>query len=175
MGDCGGLAGPIARFPLEVLIAVGLLHSGDGDGQFVNIHRIKIGLGCGGFTGGNKHQQASKVIASLIAKRKTLGIPTNFLPLLHNVLLLLHTEKLEEDIYLISSSVDEAFKRPRSAEQSFVWQDGREKAPAIVKRLRSEAPNLEEHPKRKKVMNGLQFFKKIARMPLLHKAHFYRS
>ena len=103
--------------------------------------------------------QATKAYAKLTG-HKTVCVAKEFLPMLHNALHLMHSGKpnramasaIKEEVFLISSALEEALKRPRSAEQFFVWQDKTQTTPAIVKRLLSEAPTLVDPAKRRKVM-----------------------
>ena len=107
---------------------------------------------------------------------KTVCVAKEFLPLLHNALHLMHSGKpkktiasaIREDVSLISSALEEALKRPRSAEQSFVWQDKTQTTPAIVKRLLSEAPTLVDPAKRRKVMKEVPHYAEMGRTPVFN-------
>ena len=76
------------------------------------------------------------------------------------------SKKKEEDVFLISSALEEALKRPGSAEQSFVWQDKTQTTPAIVKRIFSEAPTLVDPAKRRKAMKQVPHYAEIGRTPV---------
>ena len=73
--------------------------------------------------------------------------PKEFIPLVHNTLSLMHTNKVtkpvsasaKEDFYMIRQSLDDVLKSPAPAEHSFVRQKGREATPWIVNRLLEEA------------------------------------
>ena len=69
---------------------------------------------------------------------------------------------------MISSALEEALKRPGSAEQSFVWQDKTQTTPAIVKHLLSEAPTLGDPAKRRKVMKEVPHYAEIGRTPVFN-------
>ena len=117
--------------------------------------------------------QATKAYAKLTG-HKTVCVAKEFLRLLHNALHLMHSRKpkkamasaIKEDVFLISSALEEALKRPGSAEQSFVWQDKTQTTRAIVKRLLSEAPTLVDPAKRRKVMKEVPHYAEIGRCVL---------
>ena len=119
--------------------------------------------------------QATKAYAKLTG-HKTACVAKEFLPLLHNALHLMHSGKpkkamalaIKEDVFLISSALKEALKRPGSAERSFVWQDKTQTTPAIVKRLLSEAPTLVDPAKRHKVMKEVPHYAEIGRTPVFN-------
>ena len=75
---------------------------------------------------------------------------------------------IKVDVFLISSALEEALKRPGSAEQSFVWQDKTQTTPAIVKRLLSEAPTLVDPAKRRKVMKEVPHYAEMGRTPVFN-------
>ena len=112
--------------------------------------------------------QATKAYAKLTG-HKTVCVAKEILPLLHNALHLMHSEKskwamasaIKADVFLISSVLEEALKRHGSAEQSFVWQDKTQTTPAIVKRLLSEASMLVDPAKRHKVMKEVPHYAEI--------------
>ena len=118
--------------------------------------------------------QATKACAKLTG-HKTVCVAKEFLPLLHNALHLMQSGKpkramasaIKEDVYLISSTLEEALKRRGSAEQSFVWQEKTQTTPAIVKHLLSEAPTLVNPAKRRKVMKEVPHYAEIRRTPVL--------
>ena len=117
--------------------------------------------------------QATKAYAKLTG-HKTVCVAKEFLPLLHHASHLMHSGKpkramasaIKEDVFLISSALEEALKRPGYAEQSFVWQDKTQTTPAIVKRLLSEAPTLVDPAKRGKVMKEVPHYAEIGRTPV---------
>ena len=107
---------------------------------------------------------------------KTVCVPKEFLPLLHHALHLMHSGKpkramasaIKEDVFLIWSVLEEALKRPESAEQSFVWQDKTQTTPAIVKRLLLEAPTLVDPAERRKVMKEVPHYAEMGRTPVFN-------
>ena len=119
--------------------------------------------------------QATKAYAKLTG-HKTVCVAKEFLPLLHNALHLMHSEKpmramtsaIKDDVFPISSALDKALKRPGSAEQSSVWQDKTQTKPAVVKRLLLEAPTLVDPAKRRKVMKGVPHYAEIGRTPVFN-------
>ena len=119
--------------------------------------------------------QATKAYAKLTG-HKTVGVAREVLPLLHNALHLMHSGKpkrtmasgIKEDVFLILLALEEALKRPGSAEQSFVWRDKTQTTPTSVKRLLSEAPTLVDPAKRRKVMKEVPHYTEIGRTPVFN-------
>ena len=119
--------------------------------------------------------QATKAYAKLTG-HKTVCVAKEFLPLLHNALHLMLSGKpkkamasaIKEDVFLIFLALEEALKRPGSAEQSLVWQDKTQTAPAINKRLLSEAPTLVDPAKRREVMKEVPHYAEIGRTPVFN-------
>ena len=109
--------------------------------------------------------QATKT-SSKLTGHKTVCVGKDFLPLLHNALHMVHTGKpkgtmstaIKEDVFLMSSALEDALKHPGSSDQTFVWQDQTHSTPTIVKRLLAEAPALVEPAKRRKFMHEVPHF-----------------
>ena len=119
--------------------------------------------------------QATRAYSKLTG-HKTVCVAKEFLPLLHNASHLMHSGKpkramasaIKEDVILISSALEEALRRPGSAEQSFVWQDKMQTTPAIIKRLLPEAPTLVDPAKRRKVMEEVPHYAENGRTPVFN-------
>ena len=117
--------------------------------------------------------QVTKTYSKLTG-HKTVCVAKDFLPLLHNALHMVHTGKpkrtmstaIKEDVFLMSSALEDALKRPRSSDQTIVWQDKTHSTPTIVKRLLAEAPALVEPAKRRKFMHEVPHYEEIGRTPV---------
>ena len=117
--------------------------------------------------------QATKTYSKLTG-HKTVCVAKDFLPLLHNALHMMHTGKpkrtmstaIKEDVFLMSSALEDALKRPGSSDQTFVWQDRTHSTPTIVKQLLAEAPALVEPVKRRKFMHEVPHYEEIGRTPV---------
>ena len=113
-------------------------------------------------------RQATKAYSKLMG-HKTVCVAKDFLPLLLNALHMVHTGKpketmstaIKEDVFLTSSALEDALKRPGSSDQTFVWQDKKHSIPSIVKRLLAEAPALVEPAKRCKFMHEVPHYEEI--------------
>ena len=117
--------------------------------------------------------QVTKTYSKLTG-HKTLCVAKDFLPLLLNALHMVHTGKpkktmstaIEEDVFLLSSALEDALKRPGSSDQTFVWQDKTHSTPSIVKRLLAEAPALVEPAKRRKFVHEVPHYEDIGGTPV---------
>ena len=76
----------------------------------------------------------------------------------------------QEDIFLITTVLKEALRRPGSPEQSFVWQDKTETTPSIVKGVLAKAPNFVEPTKRRKFMKAVLHYAQIGRTKVFNAA-----
>ena len=84
--------------------------------------------------------QVTKAYSKLTG-HKTFCVAKDFFPFLHNALHMVNTGKpkrtmstaIKEDVFLMSSALEDALKRPGSSDQTFVWQDKTHSTPAIVK------------------------------------------
>ena len=65
---------------------------------------------------------------------------------------------IKEDVFLMSSALEDVLKRLGSSDQTFVWQDKTHSTPTIVKRLLAEAPALVEPAKRRKFMHEVPHY-----------------
>ena len=117
--------------------------------------------------------QATKTYSKLTG-HKTVCVAKDFLPLLLNPLHMVHTGKpkrtmsraIKEEVFLMSSALEDALKYPRTSDQTFVWQDKTHSTPSIVKRLLAEAPALVEPAKRRKFMHEVPHYEEKGRTPV---------
>ena len=117
--------------------------------------------------------QATKTYSQLTG-HKTVCVAKDFLPLLLNALHMVHTGKpkrtmstaIKEDVFLMSSALEDALKRPGSSDQTFVWQDKTHSTLSIVERLLAEAPALVEPAKRRKFKHEVPHYEEIGRTPV---------
>ena len=76
------------------------------------------------------------------------------------------SKAINEDVFLMSSALEDALKRPGSFDQTFVWQDKTHSTPSIVKRLLADALALVEPAKRHKFMHEVPHYEEIGRTPV---------